>query len=75
VTDFLCTDYNITSAARVADYLDIHDTEKLKKLCTCWYGNYPMGVGMFCRPEGGCDAVIQGGYQMVRASIKEMNCP
>jgi hypothetical protein len=35
ISDYKCTGYNTTSAWRIAAYIDITDSPKNDKLCTC----------------------------------------
>jgi hypothetical protein len=51
------------------------DETYTSNLCTCWYNSHPSGADMFCKPEGGCGTVDQGGEEIVQASTKGMQCP
>jgi hypothetical protein len=66
-----CADYNATSYWRVAFSnktdqatsqtlipapIPMTDTDRLSKLCTCWYSEHPFTADMFCKdPAGTCE--------------------
>ncbi|KAI4933246.1 hypothetical protein J4E85_003651 [Alternaria conjuncta] len=57
--DLKCSDYNHTSYWRIATSIegtsdtkapvDITETERLRKICSCWYSAFPFTSDLFCK--------------------------
>ena len=69
-----CTDYNATSAWRVAPFIDINDSERTERLCTCWFGSNPMGAAMVCKQPGKSCADVWKQQGATMGAVEGMRC-
>ncbi|KAH7377839.1 hypothetical protein BKA66DRAFT_588457 [Pyrenochaeta sp. MPI-SDFR-AT-0127] len=74
VSDFQCADYNLTSYWHASTYLQVDDSARLGKLCTCWYNSHPFGAQMFCKKQGVDCANLASAEDRIWARSKAMQC-